>query len=235
MAKAKTGNPHAGHRERVKEEFLSRGFDSSTPSHKILELLLFYCIPRIDTNVVAHELIDRYKTISGVLDAPVEELLEFKGITRNNVGLLKMIMPIANIYRSEKQPTCSDFSDYAEISRFITAKFEALSEEKFGVLFLDGRGHNLGFEFIGTGSISSVGISSRDIIKRTFEHRANAVVLAHNHPNGVALPSPEDAQNTENIASALSHVDVRLLDHIIVADGDYVSMRQSRNYCYIFE
>ena len=95
-------NLHKDHRKRVKQDFLRNGFDHKTPSHKILEMLLFYCISRKDTNDLAHELINRYGSLSGVLDAPVKELITFNGLTESNVGLLKMIMPIARVYQYEK-------------------------------------------------------------------------------------------------------------------------------------
>ncbi len=228
-------NPHEGHRLRMKEEFLAHGFDKSTPPHKVLELLLFYCIPRCDTNVIAHELIDKYKTLSGVLDAPIEEILQFKGFTRKNVGLLKMIMPIAAIYRDEKQTKLTGFSDYCEIGQYLSEKFSGLTSEKFGVLFLDAAGRCLGFEFLGDGELNSVGIPTRKLISRVIESHATAVILAHNHPSGIALPSYEDAQSTKSAAETLAKIDAKLLDHIIVVEGDYVSMRQSEDYSYIFK
>ncbi len=228
-------NPHDGHRQRMKEEFLVSGFNESTPPHKVLELLLFYCIPRRDTNVLAHELIKKYKTVSGVLDAPVSELLKFKGITPKNVGLLKMIMPIANIYRNEKQNPPDCFVDYNEIGNYILEKFSGLGTEKFGVLFLNAAGVCLGFEFMGEGDSASVGIPTRRLISRILELNATAVILAHNHPSGVALPSADDISNTEAAARSLRYINTTLIDHVIVVEGDYISMRQSIDYSYIFK
>ena len=101
-------NLHEGHRERARQEFLQHGFDRNTPPHKILELLLFYCVGRVDTNPIAHELIAKYGSVAGVLDAPVEELAAFKGLNERSAVLLKLIMPIAQgtytTSKSKNQP-----------------------------------------------------------------------------------------------------------------------------------
>lgn len=228
-------NPHEGHRDRMKEEFLANGITQGMPAHKILELLLFYCVPRVDTNPLAHQLIAKYKNISGVLDAPINELLEFKGLTRKNVGLLKMIMPLARIYRVEKQGDMDAFNNFDEMCRCIVDRFSGLTTERLGILYVDSAGHNKGFEFISEGDSSTVGISTRDIIKRVLDNNASAIVMAHNHPTGVALPSSADVLNTETVANAMANINARLLDHIVVVEGDYISMRQSRDYSYIFE
>lgn len=225
---------HDGHRERLKEEFLANGFFEGTPPHKVLELLLFYCVPRVDTNALAYALINKYKTISGVLDAPVEELLQFKGITRSNVGLLKMIMPVSRLYRLEKQENMGSFNTFDEACAFILENFSGLTTERLGVMYLDSSGRSLGFEFVSHGDSAAVGISTRSIIKHVLDKNANAIILAHNHPSGVALPSAADICNTEAVARAMSNINVKLLDHIIIVAGDYISMKQSSDYRHIF-
>lgn len=227
-------NLHAGHRERMKKEFLANGFAPDMPEHKKLELLLFYCIPRIDTNDIAHELLNRYKNIAGVLDAPVDELVTFKGITENNVGILKMIMPLARLYIDEKNSSKAVFNNINEVGDYLLNKFLGFCEENFAVVSLDGKGQFLSFDILSKGDISSVGVSTRDLIQLAFKTNATCIVIAHNHPGGVALPSNEDIAITESVSIALKQIGVRLLDHIIVANGDYVSMNQTSKYQYIF-
>ncbi len=228
-------NLHAGHRERMKKEFLTNGFTPDMPEHKKLELLLFYCIPRIDTNDIAHELLNRYGDIPGVLDAPVDELVTFKGITENNVGLLKMIIPIARHYIDKKNSAKLIFNNINEVGDYLLNKFFGLTEENFVAVSLDGKGKLLSFDILSKGDISSVGVSTRDLIQLAFKTNATCIVIAHNHPGGVALPSNEDIAITEAVNIALKQIGVRLLDHIIVANSDYISMNQTPKYQYIFK
>lgn len=227
-------NIHEGHRERIRQEFLQHGFDKNTPPHKILELLLFYCVQRADTNPIAHELIQKYGSVAGVLDAPVEELAAFKGLSERSAILLKMIMPIARRYlydKSEQRPT---FCGLDEIGKYILEQYIGETKEKIGVMCLDTRGTLISFDFLCEGDIASVGLSYRDLAKIALSGNATAVVLCHNHPNGIAIPSDNDVSLTMQAAETLSKIDVQLIDHIVVADTDFVSMAQSEQYGYIF-
>lgn len=227
-------NIHDGHRERARQEFLQHGFDRNTPPHKILELLLFYCVGRVDTNPIAHELIAKYGSVAGVLDAPVEELAAFKGLSERSAVLLKLIMPIAQRYIYDKQEQKPTFCSLEGIGKYMLANFLGETREKVGVMCLDTKGSLLSFEFLGEGDIASVGLSQRALAKEALKTNATAVVLCHNHPNGIAVPSDSDVSLTEQSAKTLSNIGVQLIDHIIVADTDFVSMAQSEQYGYIF-
>ena len=227
-------NIHDGHRERARQEFLQHGFDRNTPPHKILELLLFYCVGRVDTNPIAHELIKKYGSVAGVLDAPVEELAAFKGLNERSAVLLKLIMPIAQRYIYDKQEQKPTFCSLEGIGKYMLANFLGQTREKVGVMCLDTKGSLLSFEFLGEGDIASVGLSQRALVKEALKTNATAVVLCHNHPNGIAVPSDSDVSLTEQSAKTLSNIGVQLIDHIIVADTDFVSMAQSEQYGYIF-
>lgn len=227
-------NIHKGHRERARQEFLQHGFDQNTPPHKILELLLFYCIQRADTNPIAHELIAKYGSIAGVLDAPVEELSTFKGMSERSAVLLKLIMPTAQRYIYDKQEQKPSFCNLDSIGRYMLGRFLGETQEKLGVMCLDTKGALLSFEFLSEGDISSVGISQRELAKTVLKTNATAAVLCHNHPNGIALPSENDITLTLKAAQTLAGIGVQLIDHIIIADTDFVSMAQSEKYGYIF-
>ena len=227
-------NLHEGHRERVRQEFLQHGFDRNTPPHKILEILLFYCVQRADTNPIAHELIKKYGSVAAVLDAPVDELAAFKGLSERGAVLLKLIMPIAQRYIYDKQEQKPAFTSLDGIGKYVLGAFFGETRERVGVMCLDTRGAMLDFSFLSEGSLDSVGLSNRDLAKRVLDCGAVAAVLCHNHPNGIALPSDSDAQLTKQAAATLSGIGVQLIDHIIVADTDFVSMAQSEKYGYIF-
>ncbi len=227
-------NLHEGHRERIRQEFLQHGFDQNTPPHKVLELLLFYCVQRADTNPIAHELIKKYGSVAGVLDAPVQELAEFKGLSERGVVLLKLIMPVARRYiydKSEQKPT---FKSLDSIGKYMLSRFLGQTREKLAVMCLDAKGSLLDFSFMAEGDLSSVGLSQRDLAKRVLDCNAAAAVLCHNHPNGIAVPSDSDVSLTAQAADTLAKLGVQLIDHIIIEDTDFVSMAQSEQYGYIF-
>ena len=218
----------------MRQEFLQHGFDQNTPPHKILEILLFYCVQRADTNPIAHELIKKYGSVAAVLDAPVEELAAFKGLSERAAVLLKLIMPIAQRYIYDKQEQKPTFKSLDGIGKYVLGRYLGEMREKVGVMCLDTRGSMLCFEFLGEGSLDSVGFSNREFVKTVLNANAVAVVLCHNHPNGIALPSDNDVSLTKQAAQTLSGIGVQLIDHIIVADTDFVSLAQSEEYGEIF-
>lgn len=226
---------HDGHRERVKEEFLKNGFNESTPPHKVIEMLLFYSIPRKDTNDLAHLLVNRFGSISGILDAPVEQLTEVKGISLNTAILIKLIISIARIYRSEKSKKIDGYTNHDDVCKYIMSRYFGYTKEVFSVTSFSGNGNILGFDILGEGNISEVNVSTREVIETVLKRQAVCAIIAHNHPNGTAVPSEEDIAVTKNIQSALSHINVKLLDHIVISGDDYVSMAQSRLFMKIFE
>ncbi len=225
---------HSGHRQRVKSEFLSGNFNDKTPEHKWLELLLFFCIKQQDTNPLAHELLERYKNLNGVFAAPVDELVKFKGLTENNVILLKMIIPLARrceineLNELVKGITPENYGEY------LLKKYYGLQNEKLGVLFLDAMGRIKNFKFVGDGDFGEVAVSTRAIVKDILNENTNSVILAHNHPNSFALPSKSDIDATARLVDTLKKLGIRLVDHIIVSGGDYISIASSREYYNIF-
>lgn len=226
---------HDGHRERVKQEFLKNGFNESTPAHKIIEMLLFYSIPRKDTNEIAHELLNRFGSVSGILDAPAERLTEVKGVTLNTAALIKLIIPIARRYSLEKGTKTENYSTLDEVCRYLMQRYFGYTKEVFSVTSFSGSGRMLGFDVLGEGNVSEVNVSTREVVETVLKRQAVCVIIAHNHPDGVAIPSEEDIVITKNIKSALSHINIRLIDHIVICGDDYVSMAQSRLYKGIFE
>ena len=226
---------HSGHRERVRQDFLKNGFNEDTPPHKIIEMLLFYSIPRKDTNVTAHELLNRFGSIAGIIDAPVEQLVKVPGVSTNTAALIKLIMPVARRYLTDKSANVDKYTNIDDICRYLMSRYVGFNKEVFSVTSFSGSGRMLGFDILSTGSISEVNISTREVIETVLKRQAVCAIIAHNHPGGVAVPSKDDVDVTENIKNALNHISVRLLDHIVIAGDDYVSMAQSRIFKYLFE
>lgn len=217
---------HDGHRERMKKRFLQEGLDGFTQV-QALELLLFYCIPQKDTNPLAHTLLDRFGSLSQVLEAPVEELRKVPGVGEHTAVFLHLITEAGRFYlvnRSTQEKILPSLESCAE---YMLPFFFGRKVETVFLLCLDAKCKALCCKEIGQGSVNAAGISVRRVVETALNAGATTVVLGHNHPSGLALPSAEDIQTTRRVALALSAVEIQLADHIVVADGDYVSMVQS--------
>ena len=214
---------HDGHRQRLKERFLRSGLDNFTDI-QVLELALFYCIPRKDTNPIAHALLDHFGSLSQVLEASVEELQKVPGIGENTALYLTMLTQIGRFYLVDRSQREVILPTIDKCGAYLVPFFFGRTVETVFLLCLDAKCKVLCCREIGEGSVNSAGISVRRIVEVALGTNATTVVLAHNHPSGIALPSAEDVQTTRRVAAALSAVEVQLADHIVVADGDYVSM-----------
>ncbi|MBQ0084160.1 MAG: hypothetical protein KBS52_05285 [Clostridiales bacterium] len=228
-------NLHAGHRAKVRKKFIENGFSKSTPPHEILEMILFYSIPRSDTNEIAHRLIEHFGSLSGVFNASIDELQKVEGMGENSAVLFKLILAAARAYNEDNSDMSSRLCTIEELGTYLISRFAGITEEEFGIVSLGSSGKFLSFDIIEKGDISAVGVSTRKVIEVLIKTRANAVVLAHNHPNGLALPSGADLTVTKTIGDALKTIGVHLADHIIVAGGDFVSLAQSENFKYLFK
>ena len=217
---------HTGHRDRLKKRFLQQGLDGFTDI-QALELLLFYSIPRKDTNPIAHRLLDRFGSLSQVLDAAPEELAQVQGISENSAVLLSLINQMGRLYLVDRARREQVLPTIEDCARYLRPYFYGRMVETVFLLSLDAKCKVLSCKEMGEGGINSAGISIRKVVETAIREGASTVVLAHNHPSGIAIPSPEDIQTTRRVAAALQSVEVNLADHIVIADDDYVSMVQS--------
>lgn len=218
---------HDGHRERLKKRFLEEGLDHFSQI-QALELLLFYAVPQKDTNPIAHDLLDRFGSISAVLEAPPEELKKVSMIGDHAATLLHLTRAMSRYYQVDKANNVEILSTMEQCADYIVPHFHGRTVETVFLLCLDARGKVLGCKEVGEGGINSANVSIRRIVETAISMGASVAVLAHNHPSGLALPSNEDILTTRRIAVALEMVDIILQDSLIVADDDYVSMAQSR-------
>lgn len=217
---------HDGHRSRLKERFQNQGLDGFTEV-QVLELALFYCIPRKDTNPIAHALLEHFGGLSQVLEAPVEELKRIPGMGESSASFLHLITELGRYYMVHRSTQTSILPTLEQCAEYLVPHFFGRRLETVFLLCLDAKCKVLCCKEVGEGSVNSVGISVRKIVETALSAKASTVVLAHNHPSGIAVPSNEDVQTTRRVAMALNAVEVQLADHIVVADGDYVSMAQS--------
>ena len=217
---------HKGHRERLKTRFLEEGLDNFTDI-QVLELLLFYAIPQKDTNPIAHRLLVHFGSLSQVLEASPEELKKVDGISDHSATLLSLVTEIGRYYLVDRTMREKILPTIDDCGKYLVSFFFGRSNETVFLLCMDAKCKVLCCKEVGEGSVNSAGISIRKIVETALAANASTVVLAHNHPSGIALPSAEDVQTTRRVAAALSAVEVHLADHIVVADGDYVSLAQS--------
>ena len=217
---------HDGHRQKMRRRFLTGGLDSFAP-HEALELLLYYAIPRRDTNVLAHALLERYGSLSAVFNAPVEDLMRLEGIGESAAILLHLVPQLSRRAGLEDAVQSAAISSSVQAGKYLLPLFEGKKREAVYQLCLDRKGKLLACKFLGEGGAACAVLDVRQVAENAILTAASAVILAHIHPSGVALPSPEDYAMTDRMKQALATVGVVLSDHIIVADGDFVSMADS--------
>lgn len=217
---------HNGHRNRLKERFLKEGLDSFE-AHNVLELILFYAIPRKDTNETAHRLLDTFHSLSGVFEASYGELLKVEGVGPSAASLIKMFPDVMRKYSVDKEKNLKIIETTEDAGKFLLPLFIGRSDEIVVLVCLDCKRKVLHSSIIFEGSVNSAQISIRKIVEVALRYNSSTVIIAHNHPGGLALPSKEDVTTTGTVKEVLTGVGIDLLDHIVVADNDYVSFADS--------
>ena len=217
---------HEEHRKRMREKYLNLG-KSAFVEHEILEMLLFASLPRCDTNALAHSLIDKFGSFSGVCDADINELLKIKGVGTSTAFLLKLIPSVSSQYVDSKYADGTLILSSEAAFAYLKAKYVDVKEEMASVLMLNRRGKLIKWEKLSDGGLGYTSIDNRKLIELCLCHNATQVILCHNHPSGIAIPSHDDLLTTQNIIKALQYIGVRVVDHIVIADDDYVSMASS--------
>ena len=214
---------HDGHRDRLRQSYLEHGLMSMNDINA-LELLLFYAIPRRDTNETAHRLLDRFGSLDGVFSASAEELQEVEGIGENAAALLTLIPEIMKKSRVSKSREIRQIRSSDDAGACLLPYFLNERDEVVYLLCLDTKRCVICCTEMGRGVVNSVDTGIRRIVEKALKVRACSAILAHNHPDGIALPSREDEVFTRALYNALETVGIRLEDHIIVAEDDYTSM-----------
>lgn len=215
-------NPHEGHRQRLKQRFLKTGLQNFEP-HEVLELLLFYSRPRIDTNAIAHQLINTFGSFEAVFNADFEELAQIKGVGDSGAVLIKMIPQLLSVYSISK--TENDIMDTSKkICNHFYSYFIGAKNEQLRVTCLDDSLKIIGSAVIFEGGLSSVPVNVRKIIEFTYRSKSEMIIIAHNHPNGLAMASEQDVRTTNELHRILKSVGIKLLDHIIVNKDRAISM-----------
>lgn len=214
---------HDGHRERLRQSFLEHGL-SGMNDINALELLLFYAVPRRDTNELAHLLLQHFGSLDGVFSASAEELCEVEGIGAYAASLLTLVPEIMKKSRLSKSREIRQIRSSDDAGEYLLPYFMNERDEVVYLLCLDSKRAVICCAEMGRGVVNAVDASVRRIVEKALKVKACSVIIAHNHPDGLALPSREDDLFTKCLYNALETVGIRLEDHIIVADEDYISI-----------
>lgn len=222
-------NLHAGHRQRMKARFLDVGA-SGLERHQLVELLLFFGIPRKDTNELAHRLLNTFGSLSGLISASYEELRTVPGMTPNAATLICLMEGVLEECQRERFSPDNILNSTEKLAEYMIAHYVGIHHEQVFMVCLDNNGRILADGILSEGSVASSEINVRQALQLALRCNATVAVLAHNHPGGQPIPSEDDISATRTMAQALAVAGVRLADHIIVAGNSYLSMRGTP-YC----
>ena len=217
---------HEEHRKRLRKKFLTS--QDALENHELLELLLTYSIPRKNTNDLAHELLNRLGSFSGVFDSSLDMLKSIDGIGEKTAIFLKVVSSVIRHYSEDRCKPGNKVLSKDEIANILFNKFVCRAEECIALALFNPKKKLVFCDIVAEGSISSVNLYARDLLKLVVNYDTKFAIIAHNHPSGLALPSKEDLATTEEVKKLLSSADVILVDHIIVSSDDYTCLCDSK-------
>ena len=217
---------HDGHRARMKARFVRCGLDNFD-DHSVLELLLFYAVPRRDVNELAHALLDHFGTLDAVFEASFEDMMQVPGAGENVATLLTLVPQVSRRYQLAKRRQQKLLRSSEEAGRYLVPLYLYERAEVVYLLCLDAKGGLISCREVGRGVVNAAEVSVRTIVETALSQKAVSVILSHNHVDAYALPSREDELTTRRVRDALLLVGITLADHIIVADGETFSLYAS--------
>ena len=192
--------------------------------------MLFYTVPRQDTNPIAHALIERFGSLNQVLTASVDELKKVNGLGEASATFLTLLNAFCRYYYQQESNHIEIMNTIDDFEEKLMPLFLGRRNETVYLLCLDAKRKLICCKEVGEGSVNSAAVPIRRIVEMALGANATSVVLAHNHPSGLAIPSHEDQLTTRQLALALSAVDIILADHFVIADGECISMQKSGLY-----
>lgn len=225
---------HENHRERVRGKYLADGMDN-WPEHNVLEMLLFYRIPRRDTNPLAHLLIDEFGSLAGVFDAEPEKLMSVKGVGEGTALFLNTISQVIKRYAKDKSKESRLFpNEREEIIQFISNQFADSVEEELMMFFFDGNGKYIGYSRLKAKRSDGIIVNKRDAVNEALKKSARGVILAHGHPDFIATVSNEDIKTAFDLDGLLTSVGVAVHDYIVVSGAATISMYSMSRFQHFF-
>lgn len=217
---------HDGHRQRLKERFRAEGLDGFSEINA-LELLLCYAIPRKDVNPAAHALMEYFGSYTKVMEASPAELKSVPGVGPETATFLALVTSAGRYYREKSLQPGAILKTTEACAEYMQPFFFGRGNETIYMLCLDAKCKVIGCPMLGEGSATVASVPIPKVVSMAVTLKASSVVLAHNHPSGLAMPSGEDEWFTVELSQAMKAVGIKLADHIVFADNDYVSMAQT--------
>jgi len=215
---------HTGHRDRLRQRFMKAGLEGLA-DYELLELLLFYAIPRRDVKPLAKDLIKKFGSFGDVLTADPLELKKIKGVSENTIVLLKASYAASQALLLEQVQDRPVLGSWQALLDYCHVAMAYEKKEQFRVLFLNRKNDLLADEVQQKGTVDHTPVYPREIVKRALEVGATAVILVHNHPSGDSTPSNADIEMTKEIIRAAEALNVVVHDHIIIAKGGHTSFK----------
>lgn len=216
-----------GHRQRLRDRFFQNGIESFH-DYEVIEILLTLTMPRKDMKPVAKELLRRFGSLSGVLDAPLSTLLDVKGMGPGNAFALKLPHAVARRFLFEQAQGKDYLKSSSTVKDYLTHNLRERNREVFMVIFLNGQNQIIKMEELFEGSLTTSAVYPREVVQKVLSYDAAYVILVHNHPSGTLSPSNSDRAVTRKLQTALQAIDVEILDHLIVGGNEFFSFADHR-------
>lgn len=214
-----------GHRERLRQRFTASGFDGFH-DYEVLELLLTYAIPRADVKPVAKRLLRVFGTLAGVFDAPMAELMQVEGVGEKAAVFLTLVRNVEMRYLASDLPGKSVFDRPDKVKAHLRLLVQGRGMECFGAIFTDQQHRHVATQIMFEGTVDRTAVYPRNLIKRALELDAKGLILFHNHPGGTPRPSREDQQLTRLIEQSGQPLEIRVLDHFLIAGKQVLSFKE---------
>ncbi len=225
--KGTAANPHDGHRDRMRDRFLTSGLDGFAP-HEVIEFLLFHTHARCNTNDIAHNLIETFGSLPGVLEASYDELIKIDKINKVSATFITFLPELFRRYSRDKEEIRETYDTIEKLMRYCRSLFVGATVEQVYMLLFDNSMHILDCTLLAHGTVNSVPVMTRKIAEKALEKHASYVVLSHNHPNGLPLPSQMDMEMTDTVEKALGIFQIPLLEHVLVAGSECAPLLYQR-------
>lgn len=216
---------HLGHRDRLKSRFERAGV-AGLQDYEVLELVLFYALPRRDVKPLAKELLQRFGSLKGVFDADREALLATPGIGPHAASLFRIVREVGSLYLRQRAEEHEQISSTKELIDYCLSSMGGLKDEHFAVIYLNARNRIIAVETIQEGIVNQAVVYPRKVLEKALLHKASAIILVHNHPSGHVRPSDADIRLTRVLQDAARVMDIALHDHLIVGENRFFSFRE---------
>jgi DNA repair protein RadC len=222
MTSDKTAHKGDGHRGRLRDKFLASGL-SGFHDYEVIELLLTLGTPRKDCKDAAKAALAKFKTLQGVLDASAVDLCSVKGIGPMNLFGIRLVKAVADRYLQRKVIHKEPLSNSKALFEYLYLNMSAKDRECFKALFLDAKNRVIAVEDLFCGTLTASSVYPREVVRAALDHRAAAVIFAHNHPSGDPSPSPADVSITRQLVFACQIMGIVVHEHLVIGDSRYYS------------